>query len=316
MENTVCSGGFGTASMTVLTILNSISGILTAGGNVLVLMAIFRTPSLRVASNVFIGSLAAADLTIGLVMNPIYAAIVALNITDTTHPLNVAEQYLWIHTVITTTFNLAGMSVERYIAVIHPLHYPRVVTAQRTVIAVVAIWCFSFLFVSARAFINQPRDIETLWIAHSVIAIAIPLCVITVCYFHILKAIRQQRRRIQPQPSISRFEQTINTQSNAKAARTMAIVIVLTILFWTPNIVMTVLNFFAQGECASIQIFKIWVWCASVAFISSAINPLVYPIRIRDFRAAIKRICRLGNCCRNNADENVHTITYLSSSSP
>ncbi|XP_078343036.1 beta-3 adrenergic receptor-like [Oculina patagonica] len=215
MENPICSGGFGTASMTVLTIINCISGILTAGGNALVLIAILRTPSLRVASNVFIGSLAAADLTIGLVMNPIYAAIVCLNITDTTHPLNVAEQYLWIHTVITTTFNLAGMSVERYIAVIHPLHYPRVVTAQRTVIAVVAIWCFSFLFVSARAFINQPRDIMTLWIAHSVIAIAFPL----------------------------------------------------------------------------------------------AINPLVYSIRMRDFRAAIKRICRLANCCRNNAEENVHTIS-------
>ncbi|KAL9960952.1 hypothetical protein ACROYT_G034461 [Oculina patagonica] len=108
MENPICSGGFGTASMTVLTIINCISGILTAGGNALVLIAILRTPSLRVASNVFIGSLAAADLTIGLVMNPIYAAIVCLNITDTTHPLNVAEQYLWIHTVITTTFNLAG----------------------------------------------------------------------------------------------------------------------------------------------------------------------------------------------------------------
>ena len=277
--------------MTVLTILNSISGILTAGGNLLVLMAIFRTPSLRVASNVFIGSLAAADLTIGLVMNPIYAAIVALNITDTTHPLNLAEQYLWIHTVITTTFNLAGMSVERYIAIIYPLHYPRVVTPRRTVAALVAIWCFSLLFVSARAFINQPHHIETLWIAHSVIAIAIPLCVIIVCYFRILKAIRVQRRRIHPQPSISSFQQSTNARSNAKAARTMAIVILLTVLFWTPNIVMTILNFFAQGECASIEIFKIWVCCASVAFISSAINPFVYSIRMRDFRAAIKRIC-------------------------
>lgn len=296
MENFVCSGGFGTASITVLIILNIISGILTAGGNLLAVMAILRTPSLRVASNMFIGSLAAADLTIGLVMNPIYAAIVVLNITDAKHPLNVAEQYLWIHTVITTTFNLAGMSVERYIAIIHPLHYPRLVTVQRTVIAVAVIWCFSLLFVSARAFIDQPDDIQTLWIAHSVIAIAVPLCVITICYFHILKAIRRQRRRKHPQPSISSLEQRMNTQSyNAKAARTMAIVILLTVLFWTPNIVMTVLNFFAQGECERIQIFKVWVWCASVAFISSAVNPFVYSIRMRDFRAAIKRICRLSN---------------------
>lgn len=307
MENSTCSEEFTTFSLIVLTSLNSISGIITVCGNLLVLIAIFRTPSLREASYVFIGSLAAADLTIGLVMNPIYAAIVGQSITDTTHPLNVAEHYLWIHTVITTTFNLAGMSVEKYIAVIYPLHYPQVVTTHRTVIAVIAIWCLSLLFMCARAFISKAHDIETLWIAHSIIAIAIPLCVINVCYFHILKAIRRQQRRINLQPNVLALEQNQRSQTRTKAAWTMAIVIFLTVLFWTPNIVMTILNFFAESECARVHIFRVWVWCASVAFISSAINPFVYSIRMRDFRTAIRRICNLSNY--NNDTENVHAIS-------
>lgn len=295
MVNSTCSGGFSTTSMIFLPILNSISGFITVCGNFLVLVAIFRTHLLRVASNVFIGSLAAADFTIGLVMNPIYTAIVALDIMDHAHPLNVAEHYLWIHTVITTTFNLAAMSVERYIAVIHPLYYAQVITTRRCLTVAVVIWSFSILFVCTRAFIHKPDEIETLWIVHSVIGIAIPLCVIIFCYFHIFKAIKEQRKRInQQQTAVQAFEQNLHPHNHAKAARTMAIVILFFILFWTPNIVMTILNFFAKDECAETRIFQIWVWCASVPFVSSAVNPFVYSIRMQDFRAAIKRICFTG----------------------
>ena len=296
MANADCSGEFSTASMIFLSIFNSLSGFITVCGNFLVLVAIFRTPLLRVASNVFIASLAAADFTIGIIMNPIYTVIVVLNVMDYEHPLNIAEEYLWIHTVITTTFNLAAMSVERYIAVIHPLYYTQVITTRRCLIVVGFIWTFSVLFVCTRVFVHKPDETETLWIVHSVIGIAFPLCVITFCYFHIFKAIKQQRRRTdQQRTAVCAFEQTPYPQNHAKAARTMAIVILFFILFWTPNIVITIVNFFAKDHCAEIQIFQIWVWCASVAFASSAVNPFVYSIRMQDFRTAIKRICFPGS---------------------
>ena len=296
MANATCSGEFSTPSMIFLSIFNSLSGFVTVCGNFLVLVVIFRTPLLRVASNIFIASLAAADFTIGITMNPIYTVIVVLNIMDHEHPLNIAEEYLWIHTVITTTFNLAAMSVERYIAVIHPLYYAQVITTRRCLIVVAFIWSFSVLFVCTRAFIHKPGETETLWIVHSVIGIAIPLCVITFCYFHIFKAIKQQRRRIDQQRTAAcAFEQNLYPQNHAKAARTMAVVILFFILFWTPNIVITVLNLFAKDHCAEIQIIQIWVWCASVAFASSAVNPFVYSIKMRNFRTAIKRICFPGS---------------------
>ena len=297
MHNSTCSRGFSTASMIFLPILNSISGFIAVCGNCLVLIAILRTPLLRVASNVFIASLAAADLTIGLVMNPLYAAIVVQDITDSTHPLNVAEHYFWIHTVITTTFNLAAMSIERYVAVIHSLHYSQLITAKRNLIAVFGIWSVSVLFVCSRAIMHgKPEEfIETLWLVHSVIGIAIPLCVIIYCYFYIFKAIRHQHQRINRQTAVLAFgEHNVQPQNHAKAARTTGIVVLFFIIFWTPNIVMTILNFFAEGECEQNQIFQIWVWCASVAFVSSAINPFVYSIRMHDFRSAIKRICHFG----------------------
>ena len=296
MENSTCSKEFSTASTVVLLILNGTSGFVTVCGNFLVLMAIVSTPALHVASNVFIGSLAAADFTIGLVMNPIYSVIVARNITDRKHGLNIAEQFLWIHTVITTTFNLAAMSVERYIAVIFPLRYSHVISSRRCLIAVAGIWSFSLSFVCTRAFVYEAEDIQTLWIVHSVIAIAFPLCVIAFCYFHIFRAINKQRRRIQQfqRTCLYGFNQNTRSEMNAKAAGTMAIVILFFILFWTPNIVMTILNFFAKDDCEEMRIFQIWVWCASVAFVGSSVNPFVYSIRIQGFRLAIKRIC----CCR------------------
>ena len=91
--NSSCSDEFPTFSLIVLTILKSISGLITVRGNLPVLVASFGMPSLREASYVFIGSLAAADLTIGPVMNPIYATTAGQSITDADHPLNVAEHY-------------------------------------------------------------------------------------------------------------------------------------------------------------------------------------------------------------------------------
>ena len=158
----------------------------------------------------------------------------------------------------------------------------------------------------ARAFFSNAHDIETLWIAHSIIAIAIPLCAIIVCHFHIFKAIRKQQRRINLQPNVLTLEQNLHSQTRTKAAWTMAIVIFLTVLFWTPNIVMPVLKFFAESECSKVHIFRVWAWCASVAFISSAINPFVYSIRMRDFRTAIRRICNLSNY--NSGTGNMHAI--------
>ena len=290
LRNGTCFAVFSTPSTIVLPCLNGVSGVITVCGNILVLLAILRTPSLRVSSNVLIASLSAADLSIGLVMNPLYATIVTLNIADCEHSVNTAEHFMWIHTVITTTFSLAAVSVERYIAIVHPLHYKQTVTTKRSILTVAFIWCFSLAFASTRATIRTMVALDTLWIVHSVFGIAVPLCVISFCYFYIFRAIRRQHKQMHQEAARMR-EQKFHMALHAKLAWTMALVIVLFVLFWTPNIIIAVLLLAVKDSYLHNRIYRIWFWCATLAFFSSAINPFIYSIRMNEFRAAIKKIC-------------------------
>ena len=106
-------------SRIILAFLNTSSGVLSVASNLLVLTAIYNYSPLRKVSSFFIASLAAADLLVGLLMNPINAALFIIKATEGNfyHPLIVAEHWLWVQTVVNSTFTLTAVSIERYIAV-------------------------------------------------------------------------------------------------------------------------------------------------------------------------------------------------------
>lgn len=166
---------FEDASYTILAGLNTVSGILSVGSNLLVLTAIYSFSPLRKVSSFFIASLAVADLLVGLLMNPIYTSIFIVKLTeDDKHPLRVAEHWLWLQTVITSTFTLTDVSIERFIAVTRCLRYSEIVTVKRSCYCVTSIWIFSFLYASQRLVIHRVEDLPSLWICTTVLTVFLP----------------------------------------------------------------------------------------------------------------------------------------------
>ncbi|EDO26007.1 predicted protein, partial [Nematostella vectensis] len=98
-------------------ILNTILAVFSTAGNAIVLIAIWRTSSLHSTSNYFIASLAAADLSVGFIINPLWVAKSGLNIWENNHFLTIFTEFMSVQTLVTTTFNLAAVSVDRYVAV-------------------------------------------------------------------------------------------------------------------------------------------------------------------------------------------------------
>lgn len=149
MENSTLCWKIGTsfedASYTILAWLNIISGILSVGSNLLVLTAIFSFPPLRKVSSFLIASLAVADLLVGLLMNPIYTSIFIIKVfEDHQHPLRVAEHWLWLQTVITSTFTLTAVSIDRFIAVKKCLRYSEIAFLFMRVINMVFFFLVCF----------------------------------------------------------------------------------------------------------------------------------------------------------------------------
>lgn len=297
MENSRLCWKIGTsfedASYTLLAWLNSISGILSVGSNLLVLTAIYSFPPLRKVSSFLIASLAVADLLVGSLMNPIYTSIFIIKaFEDDQHPLRVAEHWLWLQTVITSTFTLTAVSIDRFIAVKKCLRYSEIVTVKRSCFCVASIWFFSFLYASQRLVINRVEDLPSLWICTTVLTVFLPFFAILYCYVNIFQAAQTQCVRIASESGInSRYCKEV--LKNKKAAWTLCIVIGLFALLWSPSLALSLWHVSTADPSETRCIDYLWFWAAFLSFTSSFCNPWVYAIRTKQFRMGFLKVLRI-----------------------
>lgn len=291
---TICSGELSYPTSIILAILHTISGLLSVGGNLFVLIAIFQTQSLHSTSNYFIASLAVADLSVGLIISPLWVTKSVLNIWENSHFLTTFTEFMSMQTLFTTTYSLAFVSYDRYLAVTSVFRYLHLMTTKRCVISIVLVWVFSFGFSAVRFAVTNPLLLPYLWTVVAVICYTIPFTIIAYSYYFIFKEARRQRRQIEAvENSISTREAsdtTRNASKNRKAAYTIGIVIGLYLLFAFPSMVITAIQLITRDNCLKLRIIRAWFWGALVSFASSACNPWVYAARLKEYRQAFKSI--------------------------
>lgn len=161
-EQGMCEGALNKPSSTALTVLNSLSGMASIGGNLLVLLTIYKQPRLHTISNYFIASLAVADIIVGLVLNPIWATRSAMNIWKDKEPLTIASECLAAHTVVATSLNLCAVSIDRYLAVVKVFRYDTSLSERRCRIIICSIWLAACLALLPRALIQDRLDLQSL----------------------------------------------------------------------------------------------------------------------------------------------------------
>ena len=293
-----CSGKLDYASIIILCLLNAISGLMAIGGNMLVLTAIYRTPSLRTISNYFIASLGAADLMVGFYINPLLLAK-TVNNTTTGTPLALAAEIASLESITATIYSLCVISVDRYIAITIVFRYTELMTKRVCCVLIASVWAFAIFFGCSRLMVTS-EDLPKLWIAASVVHFVIPFFVICFCYVSIFKEARAQNRRIAAVNTP--YREALQDRKNRKAAWTVAIVIGVFTALLCPNIVLASLQHMSQDKCEISRLYRYWFWFSWLTFCSSAMNPWIYGIRSREFRHAFKRIFHM-----DVSSSNTHT---------
>ena len=282
-----CSTEFSLISSVILIGLYGLSSTFCLFGNGIVLLAIYQTTTLRTVSNFFIASLAFADVSVGLFMNPILISKVALDRWQGNHWLSKLADFIWIQSTTSTTFNLCAVSIDRYVAITAVFKYHMVMTRRKCFVALTMIWIFSFLFGSVRLLINNPVKLPRLWISTTILTVIIPLFLIAFCYLQIYHAAKTQCKKI-AECKLSAEEARLSAK-NRKAAWTAAIIISLFVIMWIPSFVASCIELTTFDHCRKLRIDFAWFWLAFLCFCSSAVNPWVYTIRVPEFKNTWRR---------------------------
>eukprot|EP00918_Siedleckia_nematoides_P083857 GHVU01183824.1.p1 GENE.GHVU01183824.1~~GHVU01183824.1.p1 ORF type:complete len:583 (+),score=13.33 GHVU01183824.1:535-2283(+) len=145
-ETTVWGEGYLTSVEFLLPIITlGVLNIVVVFGNSLVILAVLTSHKLRTVTNMFIVSLAVADLLLGVVVLPFSSA------KEVLHQVWVfgniwCSIWLAVDVLLCTAsiLSLVAISLDRYLAISRPFRYPTLMSPMRGRILVAMVWVASF----------------------------------------------------------------------------------------------------------------------------------------------------------------------------
>ncbi|XP_072514309.1 adrenoceptor beta 3b [Salminus brasiliensis] len=144
-SNTSVQGPYHNPVQPLLVLPVALVIFVTMAGNLLVILAVKRTPQLQNTTSVFILSLACADLIVGCVVQPLSITMLLTG----NWPLEKWACDLWtsvdVLCVTASTQTLCAIAVDRYVAVTRPLRYKALLDKRRARFIVCTVWTISAL---------------------------------------------------------------------------------------------------------------------------------------------------------------------------
>uniref|UniRef100_A0A915KFW3 G-protein coupled receptors family 1 profile domain-containing protein n=1 Tax=Romanomermis culicivorax TaxID=13658 RepID=A0A915KFW3_ROMCU len=119
--------------------------LVTLSGNFMVILAVILNKHLRSTTNLFIVSLACADLAVGFFVLPFSTATELFRfwLFGETWCKAWLAMDVWLCT--SSIYNLLAITIDRYMAVTKPLSYRFVITKKRATAIIISVWVSSFL---------------------------------------------------------------------------------------------------------------------------------------------------------------------------
>ena len=254
-------------------------------GNGLVVGSFIRHSRLRTITNYFVVSLAVADILVGLTSIPIWISMLLFSSGGKT--LAMVYNVLDLFAGCCSILHLVAISLERFFAVVYPIRHRN--TSPDVYYAVlVAVWIIPagacWLSVELKR-TNQGANMLLLFVTFFVI----PLLIILFTYAGIWRA---ASNRIQP------AQNPRSLKRDMRIAMTIALVIGFFVVAWLPFFTVQLLLVFCL-KCypAILSNTDLLLIVKFMHYSNSAVNPIVYAVKIPEFRRAFKQLVALCLCC-------------------
>ncbi|EDO34518.1 predicted protein, partial [Nematostella vectensis] len=257
-------------------------------GNILVLVSVATTASLQTVPDLFIGSLAVADLLVVIVQQPCLIARVTLDGSLGQTFLDVLNSIGNLSLIASVT-SMFAVTIDRLFAIQRPFRYAVLATKPRALIVIAGAWGVCALLTVMAVLLSEGESITgrlVLWGYVSILLVAIVLI-----YFYLFIVAQKHANNIvtvqAPSTTTTGNNKPVNQKQERKAAKTIAIVVGVFITFWIPFLSFTISQASVSGTPAFMRVFY-WVW--SISMCNSAVNPYIYCARSIRYRRSFWRL--------------------------
>ncbi|XP_026222803.1 trace amine-associated receptor 13c-like [Anabas testudineus] len=281
------------------TLMSSVS-LLTVSLNLLVIISISHFRQLHTPTNLLLLSLAVSDLLVGLIVMPFQILL-----TEPCWLLGdlvcVLCFFLGFITVPASTVNMLLISVDRYVAICDPLHYPTKFTPKTVQVYVFVCWGCAVVYSFMILFDNlkQPGRYNSCYgecvinitgVVHIVISFIIPISSIIILYMRVFVVAVSQARSMRSHIAAVKLQRSVTVtvkKSELKAARTLGVVVAVFLMCYCPY------------YCISLSGSELIMASSTNSFINfllllnSCLNPGIYALLYPWFRKSVKIIVTL-----------------------
>ncbi|XP_070829134.1 thyrotropin releasing hormone receptor 2 [Chaetodon trifascialis] len=305
-------------------------------GNIMVVLVVLTTRHMRTPTNCYLVSLAIADLTV----------LVAAGLPNVSESLTgtwifghvgcqgiIYLQYLGINV---SSCSITAFTVERYIAICHPMKAQTVCTVSRAKRIIAGVWIFTCVYCMLWFFLvdikvkpdghvqcgyKVERELYLpIYLTDFAIFYVIPLLLAIVLYGLIARILylsplpnhldtsattlrRSCREASQTGKGGSQGRPKSALSSRKQVTKMLAVVVILFALLWMPYRTLVLINSFV-----STPYLNAWfiLFCRTCVYANSAINPVIYNAMSQKFRSAFRRLY----CCQR-PEGNQRTLSMI-----
>ncbi|XP_041661892.1 trace amine-associated receptor 1-like [Cheilinus undulatus] len=268
--------------------------LVTVCGNLLVMISIMYFTQLRSPTNYLILSLAVADLLVGVLVFPLSMAFSLSSCLYQEDLICKVRNSFDVSLSGCSILNLCCISIDRYYAVCQPLTYKAKINHHVTVVMILISWGGSALIgigVLIAGLYNTCVDscfLDMVMVntVGPILAFYLPVIIMLCIYLKIFLVALKQARRIQNKTCQSTKSGATVSKSERKATKTLAIVLGVFLLCWTPFFLCITFSPFGQNP-APVPVVETLNW---LTLVNSMLNPFIYAFFYSWFRTAFMMI--------------------------
>ncbi|ESP01368.1 hypothetical protein LOTGIDRAFT_111898 [Lottia gigantea] len=266
-------------------------------GNILTILAVWRTSILRTVPNMYVVSLAVADLIVGGITLPVQI-ILSLPpfslLLDEDKYFCLFQMVIYFVSVTTSVFSMGVIAVDRALYIGYPLHYNRFSTEKTAKVIIAGTWTASLMISIAPFYYNTWRECQVCFsffvipmeyqLYVQVGSIILVIILTSICYGYILYIARSKQGR------------SAGWEADMKLVKIFLMVFGLFIGCWTP-LLSLVFDGYINQEKKELYHSTFFETSFCLSVLNSGMNFLVYSVKNMDFRKAIRDIlCRKKKC--------------------